>query len=130
MITSENYVEYVLKTESKPTQEIKDRLQDERLIRMLHAAIGLATESGELLDMLKKHIFYGKPIDWVNAKEETGDAAWYLGIAIDEMKTTMNEILTMNIEKLKLRFKNKFTEQDALNRDLDRERDLLEGEEN
>ena len=44
------------------------------------------------------------------------------------MKSTINEILTMNIEKLKLRFPNKFTEQDVNNRDSDKERALLEKE--
>jgi NTP pyrophosphatase (non-canonical NTP hydrolase) len=93
---------------------------------MLHAAIGLVTESAELIDMIKKHIYYGKDFDEVNAKEEAGDIAWYLGLAINEMKTTMNDVLSLNIEKLKLRYPNKFSSEDAINRDVVAERELLE----
>ena len=42
-------------------------------LRLLHAAMGLCTESGEFMDMMKKHILYGKTIDEVNLKEELGD---------------------------------------------------------
>ena len=48
-------------------------------VRILHAAIGCVTESGELLDALKKQIFYGRELDVVNVKEEAGDILWYEG---------------------------------------------------
>lgn len=125
MITSENYVENVLRTDAV-NEQMLERLSSVETVRLLHAAIGMCTESAELLDMLKKHIFYGKPIDWVNAKEEVGDNQWYVGLAIDVMRTTMNEVLTVNINKLKLRYPEKFTESDAIKRDIVAERELLE----
>jgi NTP pyrophosphatase (non-canonical NTP hydrolase) len=130
MITSFNYVENVMRTESPVTQEMIDRISNPQTIRLLHGAIGLATESGELLDMLKKHIFYGKPLDLVNASEEVGDSQWYAGLVIDVLKTTFNEVLTINIDKLKARYPEKFTEYHAENRDLETERKILEGETN
>lgn len=48
----------------------------------LHAGYGLVTEIGEIADIFKRHIFYGKDIDIVNLKEEIGDAMWYLAIGI------------------------------------------------
>jgi NTP pyrophosphatase (non-canonical NTP hydrolase) len=123
-MTSENYVENVIKTDCVYDTKLAVRLVESA--RMLHAAMGLVTEAAELLDMLKKHIYYGKKLDMVNAKEEIGDSSWYIGLAVDEMKTTMNEVLTLNIEKLKLRYPNKFTSEDAINRDVDAERELLE----
>lgn len=125
-ITSDNYVQNVLRSESPVTQELRDRLQNEATIRLLHSAMGMATEAGEFLDMLKKHIFYGKPLDFVNAKEEVGDQMWYAGLAIDVLQTTFNEVLTVNIDKLKARYPEKFTEEAAINRDLDTERSILE----
>lgn len=125
-ITSENYVQNVLRSESPVTNELRNRLQNEDTIRLLHAAMGMATEAGEFLDMLKKHIFYGKPMDFVNAKEEVGDQMWYAGLAIDVLKTTFNEVLTVNINKLKARYPEKFTEEAAINRDLTTERNILE----
>lgn len=126
-ITSGNYVNNVLRSESPVTTELRERLQNEVTIRLLHAAMGMATEAGEFLDMLKKHIFYGKPMDFVNAKEEVGDQMWYAGLAIDVLQTTFNEVLTVNIDKLRARYPEKFTEEAAINRDLNIERAILEG---
>jgi NTP pyrophosphatase (non-canonical NTP hydrolase) len=125
-MTSKNYVQNVLRTDCPVTPELVDRISNPQTIRLIHAAFGLATESGEFLDMLKKHIFYGKPLDLVNAKEELGDTMWYVGMAIDVLKTTLDEVMTINIDKLKLRYPEKFTEHHAENRDLESERNLLE----
>ena len=121
-----DYVEKALRTESYDFEVMKERLQNEVTIRLLHSAMGISTEAGELLDMLKKHIFYGKPIDFPNAKEEIGDALWYSAIAIDVLKTTLDEVMSVNIEKLKARYPEKFTSENALNRDLKKERIILE----
>jgi len=123
-ITSENYVEHAINTDASYGPETMSRIV--RQARLLHASMGLVTEAGELMDMLKKHFFYGKELDLVNAKEELGDAEWYIALAIDEMKTTMNEVLTLNINKLKLRYPAKFSSEDAINRNVVAERELLE----
>ena len=94
--------------------------------RILHAAIGCVTESGEMLDALKKSIFYGKPLDVVNVKEEAGDLLWYLAILFDEIGTDFETEMTRVINKLQTRFPEKFTEDNAFNRDLDTERKVLE----
>lgn len=121
MIDSKNYVKYVLRTESSDFNEIKDRLNNDETIRLLHAAMGLVTEAAEVTDMLKKHIFYGKDIDYVNAQEECGDVCWYVAIVIDVLKTTMDDILSKNITKLKKRYPEKFTKEHAINRNIDDE---------
>lgn len=126
MITSEDYVSKVLRTDSPITEELLARLQNPETVRLLHAAMGACTEAGEFLDMLKKHIFYGRKIDLVNAAEEVGDSLWYAGLAIDVLRTTMNEVLTININKLQLRYPEKFAEDCAVNRNVDAERTLLE----
>lgn len=94
--------------------------------RILHAAIGCVTESGEMLDALKKSIFYGKPLDVVNVKEEAGDLLWYLAILFDEVGTDFETEMTRVINKLQARFPEKFTEDNAFSRDLDTERKVLE----
>lgn len=126
-ITSQNYVKSATKTESPITEAMIDRLTEPQTIRLLHAAMGLSTEAGEFMDMLKKHIFYGKPLDLVNAKEEIGDTMWYTALAIDVLQTTLDEVMTVNIEKLAFRYPEKFTEFRAENRDLETERKILTG---
>lgn len=94
--------------------------------RILHAAIGCVTESGEMLDAVKKQIFYGKDLDVTNVKEEAGDLLWYLAILFDELGTSFEEEMGRVINKLKTRFPDKFTELDAFDRDLVKERGVLE----
>jgi NTP pyrophosphatase (non-canonical NTP hydrolase) len=96
-------------------------------MNLLHAAMGISTESGELMDAFKRKIFYGKPLDVVNVKEEIGDIMWYVAILLRELDLDFHELLQLNIDKLRARFPEKFTEHHALNRDLGAERDILEG---
>ena len=93
---------------------------------LLHASMGLVTEAGEFQDMLKKHVFYGKALDKVNLKEEIGDLLWYCAIALEALDTDFQSVMQTNIDKLKARYPEKFTEDSANNRDLKVERQILE----
>lgn len=125
MNTSE-YIKNALKTESTNFQAIGERLQTKQNQRLLHAGIGLATEAGEFLDALKKHVFYGKTLDTVNLSEEMGDVFWYCAIIADELGVDFAQVMETNIAKLKARYGEKFTEQAASQRDLAKERKILE----
>lgn len=120
------YVKEAVITDLSNYAPVIERLNDVRTLRLLHAAMGLCTEAGEFMDMLKKHILYGKPIDTVNLAEELGDIQWYDALAVDALEETLSDILERNIRKLRARYPNKFTEHDALNRDLKTEREILE----
>ena len=89
---------------------------------MLHGVIGAATEVGELLEAFA---ILGK-VDDVNLAEELGDVLWYFAVICDEKGITFNGIQQAVINKLRKRYPEGFTEHDALNRDLDTERDQLE----
>lgn len=115
------YIQDAIRTESIP--DIQPSLEQ---IRLLHAAMGLSTESGEFVDAMKKNIFYGKPIDRTNLKEELGDLFWYMAIAADALGTTFEELQRVNIEKLKFRYPDKFDAGYALARNLAEERRILE----
>lgn len=100
---------------------------DRMVAQLIHAFLGLSSEVGELADMLKKHVIYGKVLDQVNVLEEIGDCSWYQALAMTAIKKTLEECMEKNIAKLKARYGDKFTQHAALNRDLDKERDVLEG---
>lgn len=124
------YQQLCLKTESKLTPEqIQARFTPET-VRALHAAIGLATESGELLDQLKKHLFYGKPLDRVNLIEEAGDLMWYLSVLLDFLLEGQEDqfefVQFINIAKLQKRYGGSFDAIKATQRDLSAEREVLE----
>ena len=121
------YIEQAIRTESADFEAIARRLTGtEESMRLLHAAMGIATESGELLDMLKKRFFYGKPVDRVNAIEEMGDLCWYMAIACDVLGVSFEEVMAINIAKLKQRYPERFDEGQAVERDLAAERQVLE----
>ena len=68
---------------------------DDTIIDLIHASLGVVTESAELADMLKKHIFYGKPIDIVNIKEECGDILWYIAIICRRYNVSFEQLITL-----------------------------------
>lgn len=105
---------------------IADRLSIKSNIDLLHAAMGMSTEANEIVDQMKKVIFYGKPLDKVNIVEELGDLLFYVAVACRELNISMEQIAETNLAKLLKRYPEKFTESAALNRNLDAERKILE----
>ena len=75
---------------------------------VLNAALGLSGEVGELNDMLKKQIFHEKQLDIDHAKKETGDICWYLAILCESFGWNLDEIMQINIDKLKARYPEGF----------------------
>lgn len=71
---------------------------------MMHAAIGVAGEAGELLDAVKKVWAYGKPLDVPNALEELGDLEFYMEALRQHIGVTREEVLQANQEKLAKRY--------------------------
>ena len=125
-MTPNEYQEKALRTESNNFEEIIERINTILFIRLDHAGKGFATETGEFIDVLKRYEFYGKEKDLVNLQEELGDLLWYIAIACSALKVSMEEVMEKNIAKLKARFPDKYTQDKALNRDLDAERGTLE----
>ena len=94
--------------------------------KIIHGIIGVATESGELLDLLYRTLIQCETLDEVNLKEEMGDLFWYLAVLSDASGVSFDEVQQVNIAKLRARYPNKFTEFDAANRNLSNERSILE----
>jgi hypothetical protein len=97
----------------------------QKAIDIIHAIIGKATESCELLELLQNTI-NGEAFDATNFREELGDGMWYDAIGLKAVDGTFEAEQVRNIQKLRSRYPNKFTEYDAVNRDLKKERDILE----
>jgi len=92
----------------------------------LHMVIGVSTEAGELLDAYKKNFAYGKEIDTINVMEEISDIFWYIYNLCNMLSLDPEKIMQTNIDKLRARYPEMFTEDKAINRDLDTERKILE----
>lgn len=101
--------------------------RDEKGENLLHAAIGIVTESGEILDTILKYKYGQKELDVVNIKEELGDVMWYMAILFRDLDIDLYEALDTNIAKLRSRYGEKFSAEKAINRNLTTERQILEG---
>jgi NTP pyrophosphatase (non-canonical NTP hydrolase) len=118
-MNAKEYQKLTLNTDLKDDyKSMIDRIANKRISRLLHGAIGLCTETGELQDALKKHIMYGKELDLLNMKEELGDVLWYVSLLINELDSSFEEIMEMNIKKLQKRYPQGFTPEAALKRNL------------
>lgn len=122
-----HYGEFV--TSLEPPDEVGRHLATPQTFRLLHAALGLTSETGEFVDALKKLYFAGRALDQVNLIEELGDILWYLQLACNALETDLLEVMRVNILKLQKRHGAKFNKEQAGNyaaRDLAGERKLLE----
>lgn len=115
-----NFYEYQEKA-SRTSADLESKLLND-----IHYVLGIVTEAGELADAFKKHIAYGKELDFVNLSEEIGDIMWYIANFCRINNFDFYNILETNIKKLQARYPEKFDEEHANHRDLDRERNILE----
>ena len=106
------FVNAVTSEASKYGGHFQDRLRDLNskefpTHRALTAALGLSAESGEFTEIIKKIVFQGKPVNQENLfhlKRELGDIMWYFIQACILLDTTPEEIIEMNVDKLKSRY--------------------------
>lgn len=106
------FVDAVTSDESKDFVAMSDRLvaldsQGINIERLLTGAVGLSAEAGELMEIVKKLIFQGKPVNEetiFHMKRELGDVMWYVMQVLMALDVELTEIVEMNVEKLAKRY--------------------------
>ena len=106
------FVDGVTSQESKDGDAFTARLadlyyQDFDTHRFLTAALGMSAEAGEFTEIIKKIVFQGKPVNDENLfhlKRELGDVMWYVMQACMALDISLDEVIEMNIDKLKSRY--------------------------
>ena len=84
---------------------------------LVNAVMGLCGESGEAIDIVKKHLHQGHELDKEKLLKELGDIAWYLAETAYALDIPLEDILTANIEKLKKRYPEGFSQERSINRE-------------
>ena len=115
-VATEKYLDFVNGVTSFPSTDLAallalateiDLENDDDVPRLLTAALGLTAESGEFTEVVKKILLQGKPYNEENVyhmKRELGDICWYLAQACMALDTTFDEVIEMNVDKLKARY--------------------------
>jgi len=92
-----------------------------------HAIDGIGSEAGELVDQGKRIKWYGTDPDYTNILEECGDILFYMDKLLRKIGSDFDGAMQANMRKLAERYKGiKFTKDQAVNRNLDTEREVLE----
>ena len=86
---------------------------------LMNALMGLCGESGEAIDVMKKHLFQGHPLDRAKLLKELGDVAWYLAEAATGLGVPLSEILQGNLDKLHARYPQGFDTKRSQNRETE-----------
>ena len=86
-------------------------------IRLEVVGLGLAGESGEVADVIKKFVAHGHDLDVHKLSEEAGDVLWYLAILASRLGTTLEHIAASNLRKLERRYPDGFSEERSRNRE-------------
>jgi len=84
---------------------------------LLNGVMGLCGEAGEAIDVVKKHLMQGHPLDRDHLAEELGDIAWYLAETATALDLSLEDIFRQNIEKLKRRYPEGFDTERSQHRD-------------
>jgi len=113
-MTPNEYQQQALRTAIKDYETFKNIQSTHRHI--IHAHLGMSSETGEIGDAIKKHLIYGQPLDIANLLEECGDVLWYVSLMVSACGSTMESVMEQNIEKLRIRYPEKFTEELASKR--------------
>ena len=103
-VTSNESVHYAALLTRMNNLELED---DCNIPPLITAAFGLTAEAGEFTEVVKKIILQGKPYNEENVfhmKRELGDICWYIAQACMALDTSFDEIMEMNVDKLKARY--------------------------
>ena len=84
---------------------------------LINGVMGLCGESGEAIDIVKKHLAQGHELDKEKLAKELGDIAWYLAETATALDLNLEDIFEANIEKLRKRYPEGFDSQRSINRE-------------
>ena len=83
---------------------------------LINGVMGMNGESGEVIDLVKKHLFHGHDLDKDKLVKELGDVLWYIAEVCTSLDVSLNEVMEKNIEKLTKRYQNGFSKEASINR--------------
>jgi NTP pyrophosphatase (non-canonical NTP hydrolase) len=105
-LNADKYQELAMRTRNSPT----------KTKALITGALGLAGESGEVADHIKKWYDQGHELQVDKVIDELGDVCWYVALMATALGVSLSQVLERNIEKLQKRFPNGFEVERSVNR--------------
>jgi NTP pyrophosphatase (non-canonical NTP hydrolase) len=93
-----------------------DYSEDEMKLKLAVMGLGIAGESGEVADLIKKYIGHGHPLDKNLIAKELGDVLWYIAALATLNGLSLSDVAITNVAKLRLRYPEGFSEEASRNR--------------
>lgn len=123
-MNTNDYVRLAMRTNADQ-EKIRQRMFDlgPTAAQLDNAVRGLTDEVGEVASVVKKWIEYGQPLNVTKLNEELGDCCWRIVQACDAVGLTLSDVLRANIEKLRVRYPDKYSDHRAADENRDRERE-------
>lgn len=111
-----DYSEFAIKLNDN-FENIDQRISGSKYMQdLVHGALGMSGETGETVDLIKKHFAFGKPLDLEKLKLELGDVVYYMNLIILTIGSSWEEIMELNHKKLSARYPEGFSQKAALER--------------
>ena len=98
-------------------QKLAMRTANPECKNLSNAGLGIAGESGEVADVIKKHLHHGHPLDKQRLAKEIGDVCWYVALCCELIETDLETVLQLNVDKLKARYPEGFSTERSLHRE-------------
>lgn len=96
----------------KPGEQVLETMSPQS-VELLHAAVGISGEAGELLDLMKKMIFQNREVELDNVLNELGDIEFYLEAFRQNLEIIREHTLQANMNKLSKRYQGKYSDEAA-----------------
>lgn len=93
-----------------------DEAEPLRSLDLARDALGVTGEAGEVADLVKKHVGHGHALEPVKLAKELGDVLWYVAVLAHRFGFTLEEVAAANVEKLRKRYPEGFSEERSKNR--------------
>ena len=106
-MTEQQYIAEILRTYAGA---------DDQMSKLTLGALGLAGETGEVIDMIKKRVFQSHAIDQEKLRDELGDVLWYFMLICHTGGYSLEEVMIANVAKLHRRYPNGFEAERSIHR--------------
>lgn len=97
-------------------QELASRTANDHMDALTNYGLGITGESGEVADIIKKHMFHGHGLDYNEMLKELGDVLWYVSNIARECGFSLETVAVNNVNKLKRRYPEGFSTERSVNR--------------